>query len=258
MVELNLFFLYKFKPHFLYRTMINRSIIKVTRFQATEFILKNVYHDKPIIEQHFDLIGRKLDDKTREILKRYLNNSCQLSDLITLRMLILISNDNLTIQCGLNRNNHLNYRVIAFRILNNPTSFFNEFRTIFYDEQESIEIRIVALQVIYPSLNSSEIKNLIETTQSNQMRFYIKSIFNQSSIWLGNSGSYLFPFGRVNVIFDEDRSLFIPKMIQLELEDRIEIDFYCLNKVLLSFCIQIELGFFYRSGKFYYCLIENL
>jgi hypothetical protein len=141
-------------------------------------------------------------------------------------MLILIAQDNLTIECGLNRNNSLNYRLIAFRILTNPNNYQNQFRILLNNEQESPEIRILAFQSISSLLNSSEINHLVETVQSNQLRFYIKSLSKQSSIWLANSGSYIFPFGRVNIIFDEHSPSIIPNMFQLELANKIEIDFY--------------------------------
>jgi len=206
--------------------MINRSIIKVIRSPATEYILKNFYYDQSIIEYHFDLIERKPNDYLKEILRKYLNNSCQISNLIILRMIIFISQDNLTIQCGLNRNNHLKYRIIAFRILNHPNYFQNQFRSLLNNEQESSEIRIIAFQELSSFLNSSEINNLIETVQSNQLRFYMKSSFKQSSIWLANSGSYQFPFGKMNVIFNENLSSIIPNIIQFQFANNIEIDFY--------------------------------
>jgi len=40
--------------------MINRSIIKVIRSQATEYILKNFYYDQSIIEYHFDLLLKQI------------------------------------------------------------------------------------------------------------------------------------------------------------------------------------------------------
>lgn len=137
-------------------------------------------------------------------------------------MLIFISDDNLTIQCGLNENNRLIYRAIALRNLNNPKNFHNQFRILLNNEQESSEIRIIAFQVLLSTLNSTEINNLFQTIQSNQLRFYIKSLFKQSSIWLANSGSYQFPFGKINIIFNEN----FPSIIQLELANHTEIDFY--------------------------------
>jgi len=224
--------------------MINRSIIKVTRYQATEYIFKNFYHNQSIIEEHFDLIERKSnDDSIKKILRKNFNYSCEISNLITLRMLIFISEDNLTIQCGLNRNNPMKYRAIVLRILNNPNYFHNQFRMILNNEQESSEIRIIAFQILYSFLNSSEIMNLIEIVQSNQLRFYIKSFFKQSSIWLANSGSYKFPFGIINVIFNENFSSIIPNIIQFELANNTEIDFY-FNAVRFLFFIQSNLFIF--------------
>jgi len=172
------------------------------------------------------VIERNLNEHTREVLRKSVINFYQISTLITLRMLILISQDNLTIQYGLNRNNSLISRSIAFRILNNPTNFQDEFRILLNDEEESPDIRIIAFQAISSFLNPSEINNLIEKVQSTQLRFYMKSLFKQSSIWLANSGSYIFSFGKINVIFNENASLFFPNMIQFELADNSEIDFY--------------------------------
>jgi len=141
-------------------------------------------------------------------------------------MLRLISQDNLTIQCILNENNYFKYRLIAFRFLNNEKNFSNQFQFILNNENESSEIRVLAFQSIFSSLNSSEINNLMEIVQSNQLRFYIKSFFKQSSIWLANSGSYIFPFGKINTIFNDNSSSFIPSIIQLKLANNTEIDFY--------------------------------
>lgn len=221
--NLDLNFLFVFSLH---RTMINRSIIKVTRSQSTEYILKNFYHDESAVDHHLNLIERKSNDYFKEIFRKYLNNSYQISNFITFRMLILISDDNLTIQCGLNRHNHWKYRAIAFRILNNPNDFHNQFRILLNNEQESSEIRIIAFQALVSSLNSSEINNLIETVQSDQLRFYMKSLFKQSSIWLGNSGSYQFPFGMINIIFNENLLSMIPNIIQFKLANQIKIDLY--------------------------------
>ncbi|CAF3840465.1 unnamed protein product, partial [Rotaria sordida] len=207
-------------------TMINQSIIDVTRYQATEYIFKNFYHDQSIIEHYLDLIERESNEHIKQILKKYFPNSCQITNIITLRMLILISQDNLTIQCILNRNNSLKYRAIAFRSLNNEKNFLKDFQTILNNEEESNEIRILCFQAIYSFLNISEINNLIENVKSNQLRFYIKSLFKQSSIWLANSGSYEFPFGKINIIFDENLLFNAPNIIQLELGNNINIDFY--------------------------------
>jgi len=206
--------------------MINQSIIKVIRYQATEYLLKNFFYDQSIIEHHFDLIERKPNDYLKEILKKYFNNSCEITNIITLRMLIFISEDNLTIQCGLNRNNHFEYRIIAFRILNNPNDYHSQFRILLNNEQESSEIRITAFQILFSSFNLSEIDYLIETVQSNQLRFYIKSLFKQTSIWLKNSGSYKFPFGNLNIIFNENLLSIIPNIIQFEFANNTKIDFY--------------------------------
>ncbi|CAF4248306.1 unnamed protein product, partial [Rotaria sp. Silwood2] len=207
-------------------TMINQSIIDVTRYQATEYIFNNFYHDESIVEYHLDLIERKSNDHTKQILKKYFPNSCQITNIINLRMLIIISQDNLTIQCILNRNNSLKYRAIAFRFLNNEKNFLKDFQIMLNNEEESSEIRILCFQAMYSSLNISEINNLIENVKSNQLRFYIKSLFKQSSIWLANSGSYEFPFGKLNIIFDENLLFYFPNMIQLELGNNTDIDFY--------------------------------
>lgn len=140
-------------------------------------------------------------------------------------MLILISDDNLTIQCSLNQNNPLIYRAIALRNLHNQTNFHEELKTLLNNEDESTEIRIIAFQILLPYLNSTDLNHLIEATQSNQLRFYIKSLSKQSSIWLRNSGTYEFPFGKMNIIFNENT----PKIIQLELTNHIEIDFYLIT-----------------------------
>ncbi|CAF3326597.1 unnamed protein product [Rotaria sp. Silwood1] len=210
-------------------TIINQSIIDVNRYQATDYIFKNFYHDESIIEHHLDFIERKSNDHIKQILKKYFPNSCQITNIITLRMLILISQDNLTIQCILNRNNSLKYRAIAFRFLNNEKKFFKDFQNILINEEESSEMRILCFQAIYLSLNISEINNLIENVKSNQLRFYIKSLFKQSSIWLANSGSYKFPFGKMNIIFDENLLFYFPNMIQLELGNNTDIDFYFIR-----------------------------
>jgi hypothetical protein len=202
--------------------MINRNILQVPRQSATEYILKTFSDDQSIIEYHLDLIEGQSNDN----LKKYFNHSCQISSLITLRMLILIDEDNLTMECGLNRNNHVKYRAIALRSLNDPTQFHDQFRRILNNEQESFEIRILAFQYLFSVLNSSKIDYLIETVQSNQLRFYIKSLFKQSSIWLANSGSYQFPFGKINVIFNENSPSIIPSITQLQLANNTEIDLY--------------------------------
>lgn len=206
------------------RTMINRNIIKVNRYPATEYILKTFIDDQSIIEYHFDFIERQSNDN----LKKYFNHSCQILNFIKLRMLILINEDNLTIECGLNRNNHIKYRAIALRSLNNPIKFHDQFRSLLNNEQESYEIRILAFQYLISVLNSSEIDQLIQTVQSNQLRFYIKSLFKQSSIWLAQSGSYQFPFGKINIIFNENSSSIIPSIIQFQLVNNTEIDLYLI------------------------------
>src|SRR5262249_12304058 len=101
-----------------------------------------------------------------------------------------------------------------------------QFQIILNNEQESPEIRIIVFQELFSSLNSSEINHLISNVQSNQLRFYIKSLFKQSSIWLTNSGLYQFPFGKINIIFNENSPSIIPNIIQFEFANNTEIDFY--------------------------------
>lgn len=145
-------------------------------------------------------------------------------------MLIIISQDDLTIKCILNRENNLNYRIIAFRALNDPKVFQNELRTMLNDEEESSELRILAFQVLSSEFSLTELNNLIKNVKSDQLRFYIKSLFKQSSLWLRNSGSYEFPFGKMNVIYNENSSLFLPYMIQLDLIHDTELDIYFIRK----------------------------
>ena len=206
--------------------MINRNIIEVTRSQATEFVFKTFHCNESIIEHHLDVIERKPNDYAKEVLRKYFNNSCQISNLIILRMLILIGEDNLTIQCVLNQNNSLTYRAIAVRCLNNPTNFQDDFRRILNNEREPTELRIISFQVISSFLNLSEIHNLSKRVQSKQFQFYIQSLFKNSSIWLANSGSYRFPFGKINIIFDENLPSYLPNMIQSELINSTQFDFY--------------------------------
>lgn len=209
--------------------MINSIIIEVNRYQATEYLLKNFYDDQSIIEHHLDFIEKDSNNRTKQILKQYFNNSCQLPNINTLRMLSIISEDNLTVQCILNENNNLKYRIIAIRFLDKPIRFQNEFRTILNNEQEPSELRISCFQAIHQSLTSSEIDNLIETIQARQVRSYIKSLLKKSSIWLANSGSYEFPFGKVNVIFNEKFLLYFPTVIQLNLRNNTEIGLYFIR-----------------------------
>ncbi|CAF3266519.1 unnamed protein product [Rotaria socialis] len=208
------------------RTMINQSIVDVSRYQATEYIFKNFYSDESIIEHHLDLIERQSNDRIKEILRKYFKNSCQILNMITLRMLLLIAQDDLTIKCVLNQNNTLKYRTIAFRSVMNPEKFENDVRTLLNNEEESSELRIISFQAISSSLNTSEINNLMENVKSNQLRFYLKSLSKQSSLWLGNSGSYEFPFGKMNIIFNERSTMFFPYMIQLELVTNGKLDIY--------------------------------
>ncbi|UJR26422.1 hypothetical protein I4U23_007754 [Adineta vaga] len=218
------------------RNLINQNIINTIRYPSTEYILKHFHHDQTIIANHLDMIERQLTDSTKESLRKYLKNiSHQRLNYLTLRILTLISNDNLTIQYALNRNNSIKDRIVSFRILNQPIQFHNHFHNLLNDEQESSDLRIIAFQMIHLSLNSFEMKNLIEKVQSNQLRFYIKSLFKQSSLWSSQSGSYLFPFGKIHVIFHENLSSIFPNIIQFELANQTEIDLYLDDEILLVF-----------------------
>ena len=159
--------------------------------------------------------------------------------MVTLRMLVFIAEDNLTIQCVLNENNHWKFRAMALRILNKPNDFHQQFQMILNDEQQTSELRILAFQYLSLVLNRSEMNNLIETVQSNQLRLYIKSLFKQSSIWFAHSGSYQFPFGKINVIFNEHSSSILPNIMQFQLANNTELDVYYTSVGIFENCLSI-------------------
>ena len=174
------------------------------------------------MEYHFDILERHSNDRSKVIFRKSFDPSCHISNPIQLRMVILIDDDNLTLTCVLNHNNHWKYRAVALRIVNDPKNFFDRFRMILNNEDESIEIRLLAFQYLQPEMNSSELNNLIERIQSEQVRSYIQSLFKQKSIWFGHSGSYEFPFGRINFISSNHQ----PSIIQCIFANQTEIDLY--------------------------------
>lgn len=215
----------KFVSHRCSRNIIDQYILRMTRSSATEYILKRFSNDELAIEYHFDHLEQNSADRRIEIFREYLNNSSRISNRIQLRMLIFIDDDNLTMTCVLNKENHWKYRAVALRIINNPIDFLEQFQMIFNDEQESIEIRILTFQYLSMEMNESQLNNLLEIIQADQLRLYVKSLFKQTSIWLGHSGSYEFPFGKVNLISNDSR----PSIIQCVLANQTEIDLYFLE-----------------------------
>ncbi|CAF4292261.1 unnamed protein product, partial [Adineta steineri] len=63
----------------------------------------------------------------------------------------------------------------------------------------------------------------------------MKSLFKQASIWSAHSGSYSFPFGKLNVVFQQNLSLFFPNILQFILANNTEIDLYFEQEILLIF-----------------------
>ena len=211
------------------RTIINETIITVSRHPATEFLFRNFLDDQSILEQHLNRIEKPLSQQTRDILLRYINHSKTRSDFITLRILLLLNDEQSMWEYGLNRSHRLDYRAIALRSLKNTSEFHEKLRAMFEDKEESYEIRLIALQSIVPMLKPSDIAHWIETVESKQIGFYLNSLLKQSSIWKGHSGSYVFPFGTISVIFDEHVPSFLPNIVQIELEAGTDIDLYWIK-----------------------------
>ena len=198
----------------------------MNRFPATAYILQTALHNQSIIEQHLDSIANQLDDRLRPQLLVQLNRSCDLSNAIVLRLLMLLSDDASTVQCATNRTGSSTHRAIALRSLNQPSQFRDRFQAIVNDEDEHDEIRIIAFQAIVSSLSTEDIIRLVETVKSKSIRSYLRSLSKQSSIWLGQSGSYVFPFGTISVLFDEERPSWLPTMLQFEWGSGKTVDAY--------------------------------
>ena len=196
------------------------------RSSATKYILKRFVNDESAIDYHFDHLERQSDDQRNEIFREYLTNSSRIVNRIQLRMFIFIDDDHLTMACVLNKENHWTYRAVALRIVNHPKNFREQFRRMLNDEEESIEIRILAFQYLSVEMNESALNNLLENIQATQVRWYIQSLFKQTSIWLANSGSYEFPFGRIDLISSHDHR---PSIIQCVFANKTEIDLYFLE-----------------------------
>jgi hypothetical protein len=210
---------FQFNRH---RKIIHRTIIQIPRFQVTDYLLKHFLSDQSLIEHHLDLLEKQPNENFKQIFRKYFHHSCHITNLITFRMLSFLSEDNRTMECISNEENHWKYRAMAIRLLENSNNFHHQFEKIFQNENESTPIRILAFQILSPFFNSSQ----IETIQSIQLRYYLQSLSKQSSIWLGHSGSYKFPFGLINIIFNEKSSSILPNIVQLKLANHLEIDIY--------------------------------
>lgn len=211
-----------------FRNVFYRALIKVHRSPVTDFLLKHA--DSSIIEQHLNHLETKIDPSIQSVLENHLQSSVNhFSPFVTLRLLLLLQHDEQLLSYASNRRYRLDYRTIALRSLTDPQRFEAELRRIFADEEESNEIRCVAFQTLRSSFNDSDIAESIERTGSKQFRAYLKSLSKQSSLWLGQSGIYQFPFGTVHVIFNELQPRFFPSMIQLEFEQNTSIDLYWIK-----------------------------
>ena len=202
----------------------------MNRFPATAYILQTALTNQSIIEQHLDSIADKLDDRLRPQLVAQLNRSCDLSNAIVLRLVILLSDDASTMDCAMNRTGSAAHRAIALRSLNHASQFRDRLQAIVTDEDEYNEIRIIALQAIVSSLNSADIVRLVETVKSKSVQSYLRSLSKQSSLWLGQSGSYAFPFGTINIVFDEERPSWLPTMLHFEWGSGKTVDAYRFPK----------------------------
>jgi hypothetical protein len=209
--------------------LINQTIVHVKRPRTTDFILQH-FHDRPsIIEQHLHRIERYVNEPMKAILRQFVHQSFDRLKSITLRLVLLLRHDQETFTFGCNRTNRVDYRAIALRSMKNPTEFHDEFHRIFHDDDESTEIRLVALQILSRTLNSSTIQELIDRISSNIIRDYLRSLLKQSSLWLGHSGSYRLPFGTINIMYDEQTRTSLPVILQFEFEHQIHIDFYWIE-----------------------------
>jgi len=141
-------------------------------------------------------------------------------------MLVFLSNDNLTMTCIRNQTNPWLYRSMAIEIIEQTDRFTDDLRQLIDDENEFAQIRILAFEKLASYYNSLELVRLIQTIRSKQFRFYLQSLSKQSSLWLAQSGSYEFPFGKMNVIFPDDSLSIIPQIVHIRLTSNLRIDFY--------------------------------
>lgn len=198
---------------------ILRALIDVRRFLATEFLLRNA--ELSTIEKHLKKLENRIDEPIRNVLKNFLD----VSSSFRLRFLVLIGDDDRLLSFALNSSNRLDFRCIALRTMTKIENFQENFQNLFDDETQPNEIRLIAFE----NLRSPNIDELSSRILSKQIRFYFESLEKKTSIWSRQSGRYEFPFGTIDVFFDEFQTSFWPNVVQIEIKKKFSIEFFRFN-----------------------------
>lgn len=205
---------------FLLQTNENRSsffelrrstIVRVHHPVISEFLFRNFHQNSLIIDEHLTKIHPVIDERTRNILRDYSN---VVPSFIRLRIFIELDDKEKLFSFVFNHLESIDLRAIALRNLNDS----NVFRQLFNDKHEPLEIRLIALQSLIPELSENEFVQFRAKKNPEQIDFYLDSLIKKSSISFRKSGSYRFPFGKINVIFNDDSTRFFPQFLQFEFQ----------------------------------------